>query len=238
MSTPITIKNALQAAITKANNVTGAGDTNVTDAVDSLIEGYGKGEKPTGTVNITSNGTHDVTNYASANVNVPASGITPTGTKEITANGTYDVTNFASALVNVPTPVGLNARIFTATVSADTTSRVNFLTNDWLKSIRSNPNAFVIIRYLGLTASTACCCMAFSANFIISYNGTTAHKSVSLRQTTSTAGTNLNGNDLATTTYNGHVNIDANGQVFAYGAASYPFKAGQYQIIAGTVEML
>lgn len=43
MSTPATIKAALQAAITKANNTTGAGDTTVTGAVDSLIAGFGQG---------------------------------------------------------------------------------------------------------------------------------------------------------------------------------------------------
>lgn len=43
MSTPATIKAALQAAITKANDTTGAGDTTVTGAVDSLIAGFGQG---------------------------------------------------------------------------------------------------------------------------------------------------------------------------------------------------
>lgn len=43
MSTPATIKAALQTAITKANNTTGAGDTTVTGAVDSLISSYGQG---------------------------------------------------------------------------------------------------------------------------------------------------------------------------------------------------
>lgn len=240
MSTPATIKTALQAAIRKANNATGAGDTTVTDAVDSLIEGYGKGGiEPQGSITIVKNGTYDVTEKAEAVVNVPASGITPSGTKEITENGTFDISSFASVLVNVP--VGLNAKSFTATVSADSTSTVNFLTNDWLKSIRSNSNAFVLVRYLGVAASTACVAFVFTANFPIAYGGTGMYNSIVIRSSTSAASYNGNSSGLNLKNgvqYNGHLNIDTNGRLYAYGNTSFPIKAGQYQIVAGILEML
>lgn len=237
MSTPATIKAALQAAITKANNTTGAGDTNLTDAVDSLVEGYGKGGiEPSGSIEITQNGTYDVTEKAQAVVNVPASGIVPSGEKSITENGNYDVSNFANALVNV---AGLNARIFTATLSADSTSTTNFLTNSWLKSIRSDPNAFVLLRYMGTKESTAGNHTVLTTNFTLYTSGTTTYNSLVLRASTTTGGTNANTKGLSGgEQYNGHLMIDSGGKLFAYASTTYPFKAGTYQIVAGTVEML
>jgi hypothetical protein len=237
MSTPTTIKTALQAAIRKANNTTGAGDTTVTDAVDSLIEGYGKGGiEPQGSITITQNGTYDVTEKAEAVVNVPASGITPSGSIAISENGEFDVTSFAKANVNIQ---GLNARIFTATLNADTTSTANFLTDNWLKEIRAKSNAFVLLRYLGMKASTAAVNAVLTANFPLSYGGATMYNSMVMRSTTSANNVNPNTKGLSGgEQYNGHLMIDTNGKLFAYGNATYPFKAGQYQIIAGTVEML
>lgn len=213
MSTPATIKSALQTAITKANNTTGAGDTTVTGAVDSLIAGFGQG----------------------------GGGVTPSGTIDIKQNGTFDVTQFATAVVNVAasSATGLNARIFTATVASDSTGTTNFLTNDWLKSIRSDPNAFVLLRYLGLTASTACVNTVLTANFPLYYSNTTMYNSIVLRSTATTGGMNSNEYGLSGgTMYNGHLMINESGQLRAYGNATYPFKAGTYQIVAGTVEMI
>ena len=148
------------------------------------------------------------------------------------------MTNFASALVNVS---GLNARVYTATLSADKTGEAAFLTNDWLKTIRSDANAFVFVRFLGMAASTAQVQSVLSANFPLYYNGATMYNSIVMRATASSGGTNPNNRGLNQNggdQYNGHLNISSSGKLYAYGNASYPFKAGTYQIIAGTVEML
>lgn len=215
------------------------------DQMVTEISGITTGITPTGTKTITENGTYDVTSYASAIVDVPNSsggesssggGIVPSGTKEITANGEYDITNFANVLVNIS---GLNAKIFTATVSSDKTSEVSYLTNDWLKSLRSDPNAFVLLRYMGMAASTAQVQTVLTANFPLYYSGATMYNSVVTRATASSGGTNGNTKGLSGGgQYNGHLNIDANGRLHAWGNATYPIKAGTYQIIAGTVEML
>ena len=216
--------------------ITVNGDHDVTEYATARVNVPASGITPSGSVSITSNGTYDVTNYARAVVNVPT-GITPSGTKTITTNGTHDVTNFASALVNVS---GFNAKIFTATISADTTSTATFITNDWIKSIRDNSNAFILLRYMGTAASTACVHTVLTANFPIGYGGATMYNSVVVRSTASAI--NFNGNSKGLNQnggaqYNGHLNTDANGKLFAYGNATYPIKAGEYQIIAGTVEM-
>lgn len=205
--------------------------------IDSLYTG---GITPSGMKTITSNGTHDVTSFALAKVEVPASGITPSGTKEITVNGTHDVTTFANALVNVPIPVGLNARVFTSTVSADVTSGTATIAgnNDWIKSIKNNANAFVMVRYLGIKASTAATGFWFNSNFKLAYSGGTAYNVFTYRQTASAASYAQNVNGLTGENYGGNLCVGANGNLYVYVNASFPVKAGQYQIIAGTVEML
>lgn len=162
-------------------------------------------------------------------------GVTPTGTKTITANGSYDVTNFASALVNIQ---GINAKIYTVDIDSDKTASVTLLQNDHLKSLRNDPNAFVMMRCMNPTASTAMVHFWFTSNFILYYSGATAYNSIIARATASTSNLNGNTNGLPGDNYNAHLNIDTNGKLWAIPNATYPIKAGTYQIIAGTVESL
>lgn len=235
------VKTQLQADITASNNKTGASDTNIHDAMTRLIGGFGvqSGITPTGTKQISSNGTHDVMNYAYAEVNVPNQGITPSGTKEITANGEHDVTNYAKANVDVPT--GMNARVFTTTVSNDVTSGnfTIFPANDFIKSIRSNPNAFVLLLPLAPEASTAMYSMWLVANFTLFYTGTNARNAMVIRTTASANNITGNYNGMTGANYSGHLNVQTDGSLMIRDCnTSYPVRAGDYLIIAGLKEML
>ena len=212
-----TVKAQMQADISAANTKTGAADTTLHDAITRLILGYGTGD----------------------------GGFTPSGSVTITENGTYDVAQYAEAVVDVPVSGaetgGLNAKIFTATLYADKTAEATILTNEWFKTIRNNPNAFVILRYLGAASGVASVQTVITANFTLYYNNGTVYNSIVARATTTAA--NLNGNTRGLNLsggahYNGHLNIDTNGRLYCYGNATYPIKAGDYQIVAGIVEML
>lgn len=63
----MSMKQKVLNMITEANTTTGESDTNLTDAVASLIDGYG-GITPTGTINITDTSLTDVSDYANAQV--------------------------------------------------------------------------------------------------------------------------------------------------------------------------
>lgn len=217
---------------------TGSTGSIVADDFPSVIDGLSTGGiTPTGTKTITTNGTHDVTAYASASVNVPT-GITPSGTKTITANGTVDVTNFASALVNV---TGLNARVFTSTVSADATSDTKTISgaNDFIASIRDNPNAFIFVRLMDVPQATAALTAWFNTNVALAWRASSnSYKAISVRQSATYEAVNLNLCGLTGKNYNGHISVTANGSVQCIPNTTYPLKAGTYQIIAGTFEML
>ena len=76
MSTPLT--DSINALTTYANEVTGGSDTNLSDAVHTLADGYG-GSATLITKTITANGTYsaeddDADGYSEVTVNVPSSG--------------------------------------------------------------------------------------------------------------------------------------------------------------------
>lgn len=209
----------------------------VADDFPSVIDGLSTGGiTPTGTKTITTNGEHDVTSYAKAKVNVPV-GTTPTGTKTITANGEHDVADFAKALVNV---TGLNARVFTATVSKDVTSGQATIAgaNSFIASLVNNSNAFVLVRHTSPQPSTAMSTLWFNSNQIIAHQGATAYKSVYCRNNASYASAYLNIYGLTGQNWMGSLSVKSDGSLYVNIDSNFPVKAGTYQIIAGTMEML
>ena len=102
MSTPLT--DSINALTTYANEVTGASDTNLSDAVHTLASGYGGGSATLITKTITANGTYSAEDdnadgYSGVTVNVPTGGGASSWTK--VAETTYQVstTNTTTATV-------------------------------------------------------------------------------------------------------------------------------------------
>lgn len=233
-----TLKALFTAIANSLRNKTGGTGTIVADDFPSVIDSLSTGGiTPTGTKQITTNGTHNVTNYASAQVSVPT-GIAPSGTKEITANGTVDVTNFASALVNVQ---GLNARVFTSTVSADATSGTATIAgaNDFIASIRSDANAFIFVRLVNVPQATACLTAWFNTNAKLAWRASSnSYNTISVRQSATYEAATFNVNGLTGTNYSQHLTVVSDGKLTCQPSTTYPLKAGTYQIIAGTFEMV
>lgn len=150
------------------------------------------------------------------------------------SSDTYLPSQMASAISNIS--AGLDIKKLTATVSADTTGTITLLTDPQLKKARNVSNGFVLMRYLGVGASTAELMFWFTANFTIGYSGSTAYNSLVLRATASSINANYNTNGLPGDNYNGHININANGALILMNNATYPLKAGNYEILAGVWE--
>lgn len=150
------------------------------------------------------------------------------------SSDTYLPSQMASAISNISS--GLDIKKLTATVSADTTGTITLLTDPQLKKARNASNGFVLMRYLGVGASTAELMFWFTANFNIGYGGSTAYNSLVLRATASTINANYNTHGLVGNNYNGHININANGAMILMNNATYPLKAGNYEILAGLWE--
>lgn len=93
----MSILSKLQSLLSAANTKTGASDTTLTDAVSTLIDGYGQGSDPViQPLSVTENGTYTVEEgidgFNPVVVDVPNPS---TGSISITENGTYDVTDYA-----------------------------------------------------------------------------------------------------------------------------------------------
>ena len=104
MSTPLT--DSINALTTYANEVTGASDTNLSDAVHTLASGYGGGSATLITKTITANGTYSAEDdnadgYSSVTVNVPTGGGASSWTK--VAETTYQVSTTNTTTETVAT---------------------------------------------------------------------------------------------------------------------------------------
>lgn len=226
---------------TSLRRKTGSSAKIAADDFPDVIDGLDtSGITPTGTKTITTNGSHDVTAFATAQVTVPVPDgyIKPSGTKSITTNGSHDVTSFASALVNVE---GLNAKVFTVTLSADVTTTSAYTVraaDSYIAGLRSNANAFVMMIYMGAVASTAMSTLWLSTNRNVSYSGSTVYRSVLVRQSTSSTSSKYGPNAMTAENWNGLLNVASDGRLYIYPDANYPMRKGEYKIIVGTMELL
>lgn len=77
----MSIRSKIQALIAAANNTTGESDTTLTDAIQTLVDGYGQGGGvTTQPLSVTENGTYTApsgTAYTPVTVNVPSGGSLP-----------------------------------------------------------------------------------------------------------------------------------------------------------------
>lgn len=152
---------------------------------------------------------------------------------------TYLPSQMATAISNIS--AGLDIKKLTATVTSDQTSTYTMLTDPQLLKARNSPNGFVIMRYLGLTSGVAANMFWFTANFTIGYNNSnsppTAYNSLIIRASASgSIQGNFNTHGLVGTNYNGHINITSSGGLYFSNNATYPLKAGNYEILAGVWE--
>lgn len=215
MSTPATIKAALQTVITKANNTTGAGDTTVIDAVDSLIDGYGKG-----------------------------GGITPSGSINITENGTYDVTDKETAIVEVSTGGSSNNfHIIPITLSSAYTGAAAEHTilsgNEFVKAHYADEGFFAM--WIPLNTPTAA--ESGTAGFIYHSNRAMIHTNsavyaVFARSTSPTANSGWmpNSRKVSDSGYNVSFRANSKGDLKMYRSATYTIPAGEYRLVLGLVE--
>ena len=229
-----TLKALFTAIANSLRSKTGSTGTIVADDFPSVIDSLSTGGiTPTGTKTINTNGSHDVTNYATAQVAVPV-GVTPSGNKTITENGTYDVASYANAIVNVPT--GMNAKVFATTVASNVTSgNYEILpANEYLKSIRNDPNAFVLLLPMNQQPSTAMYSLWIIANFTLAYTGTVQRKGLLVRTTASANNVTGSNYGVPGTNGSGHISVESDGSILIRGCnTTYPVIAGEYRIIAG-----
>lgn len=134
------------------------------------------------------------------------------------------------------TAKSVNIKMWEIEVSEDKTSyAVISGANEFLAALRNDTNAFVMMRYLGVTASTAELAFWLVTNFPLAYNGNDIRNSIIARSSASAVSSGFNKNGLKGDNYNGHLNVSANGSLYLWPSASFPLKAGKYQVIAGTI---
>ena len=242
MATIDSVLTKVRNLISRSNTATGRTDADLTNAVNALIDGYGKGGvTPSGTYDVGANGKYNISEYEFVNVAVPSSGINPSGTINITENGEYPISEYEKVNVAVPIPTGMNARVFTVTVASDVTSG-NYkilAANSFLASIRNDPNAFVLMVSLNQTASTAMYSLWVIANFVLAYTGSSARKALCVRTTASANNVVGYGGGVSGTNGTGHLQMDSDGSLTVKSCnTTYPLRAGTYLIIGGTAEML
>lgn len=151
------------------------------------------------------------------------------------SSDTYTPSQMASAISNIS--AGLDIKKLTATVSEDKTSTYTMITDPQLLKARNSSNGFVLMRYMGLEPATAEIMFWFTSNFNIGYGTTTAYNSLIVRaMANGSIQANFNTKGLIGDNYNGHINITSSGGLILYPNATYPLKAGNYEILAGVWE--
>lgn len=145
----------------------------------------------------------------------------------------YLGSDLVSLMGGQPLEPSLDIKKLTMTVGSDSTGTISLITDEQLKRARNASNGFVLMRYLGIGASTAELMFWFTANFTIGYSGSTAYNSLVLRGTASAINASYNTHGLSGDNYNGHININENGTLILMNNATYPLKAGNYEILAG-----
>lgn len=243
MATIESVMTKIRNLISKANSTTGRTDSELTSAVNALVEGYGKGGvEPQGSITIVQNGTYDVTEKAEAVVNVPSSGITPTGSLTVTENGTFDVTTKASVVVNVPTPAQ-NFHLFPFALSSawtGTAKEHTLLTaNAFVKEHYADEGFFAMWIPLDTpdSAEAGVAGWIYQSNRPMIKTAITAH-AVFARSTSPTAnpGWMPNAQKLNGTGYNVSLRAKSNGNLTMYRSASYTIPAGNYLLLIGLAE--
>lgn len=206
MATIETVMTKIRNLISKSNSTTGRNDSELTSAVNALVEGYGKG-----------------------------GGIVPSGSIDITENGTYDVTEKATAVVAVSTSEPICV-VRTVELTADVTgtkNTVTLLSSDAFVKKHYSKEGFSAVLFRITTAASEAGAVHFQyhGNRNIG-SSNVARYGIGYRSSSESAITN----PIATAAINGSgyvqsLRADSSGNLKQYLDTGYILKAGTYQII-------